>query len=360
MVVAAALLFAPATTASAASAPTLRQLPGTASGVGVLASNDAWVVGSRPDPADQDEDIGMALHWDGHRFTEFPTPSFGGLTGGLVDVSLSDPTHGFAVGNKGIKGFRDQQIVVERWDGNAWTLSNAPDRSFNDVLTGVAAVSADDAWAVGAWDPGGTARDRPLVEHWNGSAWSIVSLPDVGFSELDAVDAVSADDVWAVGSSDGGTLTMHWDGSRWTRIPSPNLGQSEQALADVSAVAADDVWAVGTVQSGQPFPGKTLVIHWDGSAWSPVRSPSPTSGDIVTGVVAFGAADSWMVGTYFPNAITNKALTVRFTAAGAQQVTVPGKNSFDDVDGVAPDDVWTVGGGIFHNDGTGWRRVVAP
>jgi hypothetical protein len=340
--------------------PAISTLPGPLSGVDALASNDVWAVGTAPDPADPDENNGLAMHWDGRSWKRAGTPSFGGLTGGLVDVSLSATNFGFAVGNDGIPGFRDQQIIVERWDGSRWTLSPAPDKSFNDVLTGVAVISSTDAWAVGAWDAGGTARNRPLIEHWDGTSWTIDPASDVGTSELDAVDAVASNDVWAVGTAGGKTLTMHWDGSAWSTVPSVNKGQATQGLADVSAVSADDVWAAGTVDAGQPFPGQTLVLHWDGAAWSVVASPSPSSGDIVTGIAGFSPSEAWMVGTFFPDAFTSKGLTEHFTSSGVQKVAIAGQTSLDGVAGVAPDDVWAVGAAIFHSNGNGWRLVVGP
>jgi hypothetical protein len=357
-VAATALLIPVAHAAAAPPAGAIRVLPGPVEGVDTLASNDAWVVGSRPDPADGDENIGLALHWNGRHWIETPTPPFGELTGGLADVSMSDADHGFAVGNKGIKGFRDQQIVVEQWNGTRWKLDDAPDQSFNDVLTGVVTISADDAWAVGAWDPGGTARNRPLAEHWDGHDWSIVALPDVGASQLVAVDAIASNDVWAVGESNARTLTLHWNGSTWRRVDSPNTGQSEQGLVDVSAVSSGDIWAVGTVETGDPFPGETLALHWDGSAWSVVDSPSPKSGDEVGGVAAFPGDEAWMVGTYWPDAVTDRALTAHFSGGQVRLVKIRGKNSLDGVDGVAADDVWAIGTGIFRFRGHGWHLVV--
>ena len=45
-------------------------------------------------------------------------------------------------------------------------------------LEGVAALAADDAWAVGWYGQG--APSRTLIEHWDGTAWSIVSSPNKG------------------------------------------------------------------------------------------------------------------------------------------------------------------------------------
>jgi len=188
----------------------------------------------------------------------------------------------------------------------------------------------------------------------------IPHIADMGFTPLVAVDAIATDDVWAVGKANAQTLTMHWDGSTWTRVPRPNVGQDPQGLVDVSAVASDDVWAVGTIEAGEPFPGETLVLHWDGSVWSVVDSPSPPSGDEVTGVAAFPDAKAWMVGTYFPDAQTNKALTVRFAGENVHRIGIPGTNTLEGVAGTRPDNVWAVGTGIYRFRNHAWHLVVSP
>ena len=60
---------------------------------------------------------------------------------------------------------------MEHWNGTAWSVVPSP--NVGPVLTlshGVAAVSANDVWAVGSYD----VTDKALVEHWDGTAWSVV------------------------------------------------------------------------------------------------------------------------------------------------------------------------------------------
>src|SRR5207248_3047287 len=90
---------------------------------------------------------------------------------------------------------------------------------------------------------------QTLVEHWNGSSWSVISSPDVGTSSnsLNDVAVASGNDVWAVGyyadNSVHKTLIEHWDGNAWSVIPSPNMGTSNNYLHGVQAAASNDVWA---------------------------------------------------------------------------------------------------------------------
>src|SRR5207249_767545 len=97
--------------------------------------------------------------------------------------------------------------------------------------SGVATISANDVWAVGSYDDA-SSPEQTLVERWNGSSWEVVSSPNTGSASnhLYGVAAVSANDVWAVGYYDNGTtrqtLIEHWDGSSWSIVPSPNSTNS--------------------------------------------------------------------------------------------------------------------------------------
>src|SRR5437588_18376 len=83
-----------------------------------------------------------------------------------------------------------------------WSVIPSPNVApYNNAFSGVAAISANDAWAVGYGGGGTGSVKQTLVEHWNGSEWSIVPSPnsDPLANHLDGVVAVSAGDVWAVG-----------------------------------------------------------------------------------------------------------------------------------------------------------------
>src|SRR5205814_7682090 len=142
--------------------------------------------------------------------------------------------------------------------GLAWRVVPSPNQGNNDILNGVAAVAANDIWAVGQTDGGS------LTEHWNGTSWSVVPSPGGPFN---GVAAISANDVWAVGTYSGDPLTEHWNGSTWSIVASPTISGT---LYGVAAISANDVWAVGSYSSG------TRTVHCDGSSWTRVRCASST------------------------------------------------------------------------------------
>ena len=41
---------------------------------------------------------------------------------------------------------------------------------------------------------------------------------------------------------------------------------------------------------------KTLILHWDGTAWTQVPSPNPNSDSYLSGVAATSPANAWAVG----------------------------------------------------------------
>jgi hypothetical protein len=158
------------------------------------------------------------------------------------------------------------QTMVQHWDGTTWSIVPSPNPNRTGTqgsyLLAIAAASANDVWAVGRYAAAiGVNYDTPifqtLIEHWDGSAWSVVSSPtppgQIDYNHLLAVSAASANDVWAVGISGiytagfgsiAQTLIEHWDGSAWSVVPNPNPS-ARDALIGVAAVSAHDVWTTG-------------------------------------------------------------------------------------------------------------------
>ena len=56
-------------------------------------------------------------------------------------------------------------------------------------------------------------------------------------------------------------------------VPSPQV--SSGSLAGAAAIAANDIWAVGNFRISNG--AQTLAEHFNGTSWSVVPTPSPTS-----------------------------------------------------------------------------------
>jgi hypothetical protein len=74
------------------------------------------------------------------------------------------------------------------------------------------------------------------------------------------VAATSTRSAWAVGTDGDSTLIMHWNGTSWARVPSPSPGTTENFLGGVAAASAGNVWAVGDSFSVGGVP-QTLAMH---------------------------------------------------------------------------------------------------
>ena len=92
--------------------------------------------------------------------------------------------------------------------------ASAADRHSGRIIS-VAAISPADVWALAGGNRRGEQAD--VMEHWNGTQWSIVSLPISG--PLHSMSAVSANDVWAVGKNG---LIRHWNGTQWSQVANPD------------------------------------------------------------------------------------------------------------------------------------------
>jgi hypothetical protein len=88
------------------------------------------------------------------------------LRGGPMKNSILSATFSFAIFLNAAATFAGQWTEVP---GGAATRPS--------TLDGVAVVSPDDIWAVGSWGQGGA---RPLIEHWDGTKWSVTEVQSSG------------------------------------------------------------------------------------------------------------------------------------------------------------------------------------
>lgn len=278
---------------------------------------------------------------------EFANNTFLGVT------ALSDKDV-WAVGFESATGadLSGERPLAEHWNGSAWSVSLAGTQ--NALLNAVAAASSNDVWAVGyVLVDQASANTASLVEHWNGTTWSVVNVPvpaGTVSSKLLAVTALSATNAWAVGTFSDGVndfaLIEHWNGKAWSVFPDPVLPPEETptALGTLAAVSANDIWA-----------GPTL--HWNGTTWSPVApavniNPNAQEEGVVS-MSAVSHTDVWGVGEQTilqSNGVsTDVPYTIHWNGSKWTQIPapVPNNNSVaDTLDAVAAlssTDVWAVG-----------------
>lgn len=273
------------------------------SGVSALSPTDVWAVGTF---VQDGHDRSLIEHWDGSGWTHIPSPNATAFNNELISVHAISATDVWAVGQSSSNELEYvDDGLIEHWDGTSWTVVPAAPHSnwAEQQFTAVTATSPTDVWAVGYGFIDEEAGDLTLTEHWNGSVWTEVKTNHRNrFADhyLRAVSALSSADVWTVGDElvsfdKHASLSEHWNGHAWVKLKNtPSLGDSR--LFGLSAQAADDVWTVGTSTNGTRL--RTFVLHWDGSAWTQVSAPSPGGkhGTTLTAVSTNAGDDAWAVG----------------------------------------------------------------
>lgn len=177
---------------------------------------------------------------------------------------------------------------------------------------------------------------------------------------LTAVSADSAADAWAVGyrcaSSaciSTNTLILHWNGSAWSKAASPVAAGT---LQGVKAVTPTNAWAVGYSYATTGLPA-ALILHWDGTDWDRVSlSVRGASYSYLYGVSAAAASSAWAVG-YYNASSQAQTLTLRWNGTTWAKVASPNAAAgFSDLTGVSvvpsTTSAWAVGDDPFGNEFT--------
>jgi hypothetical protein len=188
-----------------------------------VSRREAWAVGHGLPPGGLG---GVVLHWDGSAWTKAATP----VTGSLMALAMTSPDDVWAAGEDG-----GRRPCLLHFDGTQWR--ETPTAGARRGLTGVAARSATDAWAVGP----------DSLFHWEGSEWSPTQAD--GLSGASTVVATGTE-TWIAG---GGGRLARFDGARWQR----HSVRADAVWTGSASGAAGDVWLVGSqrlVHQSPPIP----------------------------------------------------------------------------------------------------------
>jgi hypothetical protein len=301
--------------------------------------SDAWAVGSELGRAGTNVGAKALIdHWNGTAWSQVATPATPQGTATLASVSASGPADAWAVGSTSTNRSSFQPLGLH-WNGTAWSVSPGVASALSGQLgVGVTDISPTDAYAIGGHL--GSAHTG-LVAHWDGTSWSRVTVPlpqnDNLASDLDAISADGPNDVWIVGTFmdpisptffPHETYSLHFNGSTWSIVPMPLVGSSNvNAFFHFDSIKANsptDVWAVGA-QGVVDGNSSTLIEHFNGTSWSIVPSPSPGNNGNLTGVTTTNAANNvWAVGgDTIPGTTTVQTLTENWNGTAWSVVPSP-------------------------------------
>lgn len=264
---------------------------------------DGWFAGGYRSPGGLTSPL--VEHWDGSRWTVTPTLSpatFGAAGGTVAGLAASSATDAWIAVDTPSNGAAPR---LEHWNGTSWQYASYPGASDTELFDTLYGSHPDDVWALARTTAG------HVTLHWNGTKWSTAPVPlpaNAQFTTFSRITDTSPSDAWLVGyyslasnAGKGLPLVEHWNGSSWSLVamptPAGNLGVN---LDDVTAISASDAWAVGSYgppgANGVPV---NLTEHWNGTKWSVVSAPSPALGSILSGVSASSATSVWAVGVRY-------------------------------------------------------------
>ena len=188
---------------------------------------------------------------------------------------------------------------------------------------------------------------------------TVASANGTGNNLLTSTSAVNANDVWAVGHSTNGggfdqTLAEHWDGTTWSIVSTPNPSSFSNDLTGVIAISTNDVWAVGVYATNAGGTNaNAFAAHWDGSGWNwYLLQPVPNNPfSVLFAVSASSTSDVWAVGTYYSAGFL--PLAYHWNGVNWSPVFPPNPSPTDNelfgISAFSSTDIWSVGevsGGI--------------
>lgn len=196
-----------------------------------ISASDVWAVGYSYGAAGNQT---LTEHFDGVSWTVIPSPNVAGAINRLGGIAATGPSDVWALAG----------AYFEHWDGTIWSVRTSPIGAVGSIL----AISPTSVWAVGSVFDRTSSHERPLFEHWDGSAWQIVASPigDPGKdTELFSISGVSDDNIWATGFSQLSVPTLtplleHWNGSSWALVSAPIVPSTV-----IVASSPTNLWTAG-------------------------------------------------------------------------------------------------------------------
>lgn len=229
------------------------------SAVAATSLRNAWAVGSFAPDGGGHLIQTLIEHWNGVRWSMVTSPNPGTSSNYLNGIASVSATNIWAVGEDTNIASQYSASMTLHWDGTSWSaVSSSNPGADGGTLLGIAAIpGTSQFWAVGTYY-NSNYIGLTFTEKWNGTMWRVVGSPNPAGSAntLYAVSALSKNDAWAVGSqqvsnSPSQNLILYWNGTAWNIVPVPNVGTDYNTLNSVTQISGTtQVWTVGVRYSG--------------------------------------------------------------------------------------------------------------
>lgn len=210
----------------------------------------------------------------------------------MLSVSATSAANAWAVGQTG-HGPCDMCLFASHWTGKKWQVIAEPKGLFggtNPIVVGasVAAISGERAWIFVAKENDELGTQEVDAVEWTGTSWSAVHT-FAGQPSVGAAVATGPNDVWDFGSENGTPWVVRYNGKSWSRVSVPLTS------FDASGSPAAGEWLTGTVAAQ---PKRVAVVHWSKGAWRNAALPKisvPKGEQMFPGLIAANApADIWV------------------------------------------------------------------
>ena len=214
--------------------------------------------------------------WNGNQWSSVAMPNRGAFLNELHAVACPLPTFCLAVGYYDEDGMSNYRPLVERWNGSSWSIDPSLDgSSARPNLVRITCLSSNFCMAVGASSDG-----SPFAASWDGTTWSVPDSGSQASGTLAGVSCTSPTLCIAVGEDGDGTdtwpLIESWNGSAWSVVlnETTNSSLTQGDFGSVSCTAQTACIAVGLSNYNSPTP---LIESWNGTSWSRDRTPDSSA-----------------------------------------------------------------------------------
>jgi hypothetical protein len=207
-----------------------------------------------------------------------------------------------------------------------WTINSPPvigSQSYDSAVSCVSSVFCVSTTLTAA-DTG-----TPNVQQWNGSSWQTIALPaapEGTESVLESVSCTSVSFCVAAGAQNIGTDAMSlayvWNGTAWSLSTLPTLASSYTEAVLLGVSCTGPTWCVATGFAGNSSTSTTdtFALDWDGTSWAVMTMPDIANhvNDAFNAVSCTGPSNCMAVGV---NSVTGTGLDVpsQGTQSGAGQ-----------------------------------------
>lgn len=229
----------------------------------------------------------LSERWNGHGWSVVKIPEPTGATTVLLrGVACGGVANCTTVGEFYTSAFSPASALIEHWNGTKWSLQTAAaiKGATQSFLDDVACEGASSCTAVGYYE-NSSGDSQNVAEHWNGSKWSLEVTPDYSKqqSTLNGVACTSASNCTAVGQAWNTaqawvTSAEHWNGHKWSLEVTPDApGAVENYAQGVACASATNCMSVGYTFSNHDETRLTLAEHMSGTAWKLETTLNPSA-----------------------------------------------------------------------------------